>query len=152
MAKKTTQELLKILNRTKPENLSDYFKDNKRDLLWQENPFVNYMKQMRSSHRCSLQDVFTRAKFPLSYGYQLMEGTKHTRQRDYILRFCFATHMTLAETQTALTLYGMNQLYVRIPRDAVLIMAFQNKLYDIAEVNALLTASEMNPLKNSTSR
>ena len=59
--------------------------------------------------------------------------------------------MTLEETQRALTLYGMAPLYPRIPRDAVLMIAFNKRCGSILEVNALLASHKLPTLKTSGS-
>ena len=50
------------------------------------------------------------------------------------------------ETQEALILYGMAPLHGRLPRDAVLMVAIQNGIYDLSEVNRLLERCGQPPL------
>ena len=49
--------------------------------------------------------VFLKADIPERYGYKLLSGEKHTKQRDVILRICYAAEFTLKETQRALRKY-----------------------------------------------
>ena len=58
---------------------------------------------------------------------------------------CLAAEFLLDETQMALILYGMAPLCGRIPRDAAFIVAFQNKIYNIHEVDAILRENDLPP-------
>lgn len=89
------------------------------------------------------------ADIPERFGYKIIAEEKHTKQRDFIIRLCYAVGMDLEETQKALTLYGMAPLYARIPRDAVLMIAFNQHKGNILDVNALLSAHKLPTLKTS---
>ena len=110
-----------------------------------------YLHQIISRNGLTQQEVFIQADFPDRFGYKLLSEEKRTKQRDYILRICYAAKMTLEETQRALTLYGMAPLYPRIPRDAVLMIAFNKRCGSILEVNAMLASHKLPTLKTSGS-
>ena len=63
-----------------------------------------------------------------------------------ILRLCLAARFRLEEVQEALILYGMAPLHGRFPRDAALMVAVQNGVFDLREVNALLESCGQAPL------
>lgn len=149
MSKKSTDELEKILGRTSASNIEDYLTENRESLLSDERPFSAYMHEMIRKYGKTQQEVFLQADLPERFGYKLLSEEKHTKQRDYILRICYAAGMTLEETQKALTLYGMAPLYARIPRDAVLMIAFNQHKGSILDVNALLSAHKQATLKTS---
>lgn len=149
MSKKSTDELEKILGRTSASNIEDYLTENRESLLSDERPFSAYMHKMIRKYGKTQQEVFLQADLPERFGYKLLSEEKHTKQRDYILRICYAAGMTLEETQKALTLYGMAPLYARIPRDAVLMIAFNQHKGSILDVNALLSAHKQATLKTS---
>ena len=134
----TTEELDQVLNRCRPEDLPGYLEENPDRLYEGGRTFTEYMRTHLRSHELTQQEVFLSADIPERYGYKLISGEKHTRQRDIILRICLAAHFTLNEAQTALKLYGMAPLYSRIPRDAAMIIAFNTGMYDPYEVNRLL--------------
>ena len=90
-----------------------------------------------------------KADIPERYGYKLLSGEKHTRQRDVILRICYASELTLKETQRALRKYGMPELYAKISRDAMIMIAFNERPGSIIDVNALLKEHGMEPLRTS---
>ena len=81
------------------------------------------------------------------YGYKLLSGEKHTQQRDVILRICYAAEFTLAETQRALRKYQMPELYAKIPRDALLMIIFNERPGSIIDVNEMLKKNGFEPLR-----
>ncbi|MBP8720835.1 MAG: hypothetical protein KBH72_09315, partial [Lachnospiraceae bacterium] len=83
------------------------------------------------------------------YGYKLLSGEKRTRQRDVILRICYAAKFSLAETQRALKKYEMPELYAKVPRDALLMIAFNERPGSILDVNDLLNQKGLQPLRTS---
>lgn len=93
--------------------------------------------------------MFLNADIPERYGYKLLSGEKHTKQRDVILRICYAAELTLEETQRALKKYEMPELYAKLPRDALLMIMFNERPGSIIDVNALLKENGMEPLRTS---
>lgn len=150
MFDKRTDDLLNTLKENDPRRADKWIETYESELMTCNNPFAAYMRKMFHEHKIRQQDVFLKADFSQRYGYRLISGEKRTRQRDYILRICLAAEFTLQETQRALQIYGMSGLYARIPRDAVLIMAIENGIYDIARINELLDKQHMPSLKAST--
>ena len=124
-------------------------KENEESLLREDRPFCAYIKELIREKNLRQQDIFIQADIPERYGYKLLSGEKRTRQRDVILRICYAAELTLEETQHALMLYGMSPLYARIPRDAVLMIAFNRHAGNILDVNAMLKEQGMELLRTS---
>ncbi|MDY4490370.1 MAG: hypothetical protein SPE19_07575 [Candidatus Faecousia sp.] len=151
MEKKSTNELNQILSHVTPDCIGDFLQKQSGSMIDQEKPFAQYLHQIISRNGLTQQEVFIQADFPDRFGYKLLSEEKRTKQRDYILRICYAAKMTLEETQRALTLYGMAPLYPRIPRDAVLMIAFNKRCGSILEVNALLASHKLPALKTSGS-
>ena len=147
--KKTTNTLTNILKKTKPEHLDTYFKNNAEEVLEQDNPFAAYMRSTVREKGLRFQEVFLRADVSEGYGYKLISGEKHTRQRDTILKLCLGAGFTLDETQRALKIYGMSPLYARFPRDAVLISAISAGTREPAEINRLLEQNGQPQLRES---
>ena len=138
MLNKPTEELEELLERTSPEELGAYLKDNARYLAGEGKSFYYYMKDMLEEHRVKLKDVYSFAGVSESYGSKILTMEKHTTDRDLILRFCIAGHLLLDETNRALKLYGMRELYAKDPRDACLIVALLNRNHDMGEIDSLL--------------
>lgn len=58
--------------------------------------------------------------------------------------------MSLKETQRALKLYGMTELYPKIKRDVLLIVALGQKMFNIDEVNEMLVKEGEAPLYDTS--
>ena len=129
----------------RPKDLKDFLSRNADDLIRSEHPFTDYMRVKLEEKGILQQDVFLAADLPERYGYKLISMQKHTTQRDTILRLCLAARFDLNETDEALILYGMAPLHARIPRDAAFIVAFQNRVYDIHDVDAILRENDLPP-------
>ncbi len=147
MTNKLEDKLIKVNVAT----IAAFFKENKDDMVNNEYAFAEYMRQMIKMKGVSQQDIFLYADIPERYGYKLISQEKHTRQRDIILRICYSANFTLDETQKALRLYGMPELYVEFPRDAMLMVVFRDRPGDVIKVNALLRKNGLEPLRSSGS-
>jgi hypothetical protein len=99
MENKSTNELENILKRTSAADIGQYLTQNEQELLTQQKPFTAYMHQMLRLHGKTQQEVFLQADLPERFGYKLLSGEKHTKQRDYILRICYAAGMDLSDLQ-----------------------------------------------------
>lgn len=138
-----TQQLLRIT----PAEFSMFLKQHEAELICSKRPFTDYMRERFRQKEIQQQEAFIQADLPMSYGYKLISGEKHTRQRDTILRICLAAKFNLSQTQEALTLYGMSQLHYRIPRDMAFIVAINNRMFDIHSVDMFLHENGLLPLK-----
>lgn len=133
------------------DSISEFFEENKEEMVNDDYAFSEYMRQIFKEKGVLQQDVFLYADIPERYGYKLIAQHKHTRQRDIILRICYSAHFSLDETQKALRLYGMPELYVEFPRDALIMVIFRDRPGDIIDVNSLLRKNGMKPLRSSGS-
>ena len=149
MDDKTTAKLENILKSAYTFEAGKYLKENEESLLREEKRFSAYMKKLIKEKNLRQQDIFIQADVPERYGYKILSEEKHTRQRDVVLRICYAAELTLEETQHALMLYGMWPLYARIPRDAVLMIAFNRHSGNILDVNAMLKEQGLELLRTS---
>lgn len=147
MGEKNTDELEKVLQSTHIKNFDAYCKENAVGSV--EGDFTVYMKNIFSEKKLTQQLVFLRADVPERYGYKLLSGEKRTRQRDIILRICYAAEMSLAQTQQALRKYEMPELYAKLPRDALLMIIFNERPGDVLEVNEILKEHGMETLRTS---
>lgn len=140
---KNTDDLMNTLQSTSPSELKDYLQEHFRE---GEPAFPSYIDMLLEQKKLKRQDVLIKANLPQKYGYKLLTGEAHTTDRDKILRICFSMEMTLKETQRALKLYGMNELYPKIKRDVLLIVALGQKNFDIDQVNDMLIREGESPL------
>lgn len=149
MNEKNTEELNNVLGKTHLSGYEKYCKENKESMISEASSFQTYVKNILCEKKITLQRVFLCADIPERYGYKLMTGEKHTKQRDVILRICYAAELSLEETQRALKKYGMPELYAKIPRDALLMILFNERPGSIIDVNAWLKEKGMEPLRTS---
>ena len=138
MQEKATDELDKILANVRPEQINTYYKNNRQYMAEGKKAFYYYMKDVLESKNILLKDVYSFAGVTESYGSKILTMEKHTKNRDLIIRFCIAGHFLLGETNRALKLYGMSPLYAKDKRDACLIVAINNRKYDLFEIDNLL--------------
>lgn len=149
MNKKNTEELEKILKSTHVTELQRYLSDNGENIVTSKRPFSDYIRERIKAKGLKQQEVFLEADIPERYGYKLITEEKRTRQRDVILRLCYAAQMTLEETQKALKYYRMPELYARIPRDALIMIALNERPGSIIDVNTFLKKNGMEVLRSS---
>ncbi len=135
MQSKPTDELNKLLENMKPDEIDTYLAENNEYLADGERPFYDYMKRTIHDKGIKLKDVYQFAGFSESFGSKLLSQDKHTKDRDMIIRLCLAGHLTWDETNRALKLYGFSELYAKDPRDACLIVQINNRIYDIYRIN-----------------
>ena len=130
----------------RPEELGDLLRRMQKDLITSEHPFADFMRERLRDKGILQQNVFLAADLPERYGYKLIAEQKRTRQRDVILRLCLPAEFTPEETNEALIRYGLAPLYVRFPRDLVIHVAMENRIFEIHEVDALLREHGLAPL------
>lgn len=149
MNKKNTKDLENVLMSTHIKDFDEYCKSNSDSMMLEENAFSTYMKTLIKKKGNLLQTVFLKADIPERYGYKLLSGEKKTKQRDVILRICYAADFDLEETQVALRMYEMPELYAKIPRDALLMIIFNEHPGSILDVNEIINKKGFSPLRTS---
>ena len=137
--------LMEQLLQTTPEGFKTFLSEHESSLIQSKRPFTDYMRATFRKKDISQQNVFLAADLPERYGYKLISGEKRTEKRDTILRICLAAEFQLDEVQEALMLYGMSPLHERIPRDMAFIVAFNCRIYDIHDVDAILRENDLPP-------
>ena len=142
----TLEERLKGL---RMRDIEQFLEDNKKEMLKEERAFADYMRAKIKEKGLSQQDVFLKADIPERYGYKLISQEKHTKQRDIIIRICYAAGFTLEETQRALHLYQMPELFPEFARDAMIMVAINDRPGSIIELNMMLKRNGMDPLRSS---
>ncbi len=138
MKQKPTNELDDLLSQIKPKQLKAYLKENDPYMANGEKPFYHYMKDTIREKNMQLNTVYSIAGYSESYGGQILRMEKHTVSRDHIIRICVAAHFSWEETNRALKLYGLNELYSKDPRDACIIVAINNRRFDLSQMDDLL--------------
>lgn len=151
MLEKPTEELDKLLKSTKPDRLNDYLSANRTSMA-EGKAFYYYMKDVIESKGILLKDVYSFAGMTESWGGKILTMERHTKNRDVIIRMCVAGRFTLEETNRALKLYGMTELYSRVPRDACLIVAIHNRKYNLGDIDEMLINSGFSRLSTEENK
>ena len=138
MQKKSTDELNDLLENMKPDQIDSYLKDNSKYMADDKKAFYYYMKDVLDEKNIRLKDVYSFAGVTESYGSKIVTMEKHTKDRDLIIRLCLAGHFNWDETNRALKLYGLSELYAKDSRDACLIVAINNRIFDMYEIDEML--------------
>jgi hypothetical protein len=138
LQKKSTNELNDLLENMKPDQLDSYLKDNSKYMADEKKAFYYYMKDVLDEKNIKLKDVYSFAGVTESYGSKIVTMEKHTKDRDLIIRLCLAGHFNWDETNRALKLYGLSELYAKDPRDACIIVAVNNRIFDMYEIDEML--------------
>ena len=138
MQEKSTNELDEMLENMKPSELSGFYKENSKYLADDKKAFYYYFKDVIESKNIMLKDVYSFAYVSESWGSKIISTERHTTNRDLILRLCIAGHFTLEEINRALKLYGMTPLYAKDKRDASIIVAINNRIYDLSDLDDVL--------------
>lgn len=142
----STSSLLDVLKSADMRDIPQY---SQAYLQGSEPSFAAYMDELIAAKGLKRQDIFQRADLPQKYGYKLLTGESHTRDRDKLLRLFFAMELTFAQVRRALALYGMPALYPKRKRDAILIIAFNRGYTSVDEVNRLLAENGESELNRS---
>lgn len=106
------------------------------DRLPQYDSFLAYYRTLEKVQNRTPSGLQKASAMERSYFYHVMDGTKNPG-RDKILRLCLAAGLDEDETRRALEAGGVQILYARSRRDAVIQYAIVNHL-SVLETNLLL--------------
>ena len=97
--------------------------------------FVTFMQNMFDKYGKKKKDIANITGISTDYLYKVLNGSKKTNERDYIIAICIATGMNHAETQHALTINNMHTLDESDLRDLILSRSIIDKrsFHDINE-------------------
>lgn len=153
MKEKSTNELDEMLKNMKIDELENYYKENHEYIADAKKSFTYYMKDVIEkkniiigSRNLQYKDIYSFAGVSESYGEKILNMEKHTKNRDLIIRFCVAAHFQLNEINTALKLYDMKPLYAKDKRDACIIVAINNRKYDLGDIDEILEKQNLTKL------
>lgn len=80
---------------------------------------AEYLQELLEAKRLKRAEVVRMANLNETFGYQIFTGTRHP-SRDKVLQIAFAMALTLRETNRALRLAGVSELYCKDRRDAII--------------------------------
>ncbi len=144
--KKTTDALEEILTASGAQPAEDILEEYAGKMITEERPFTAYVRERLREKGIQQKELFIKANISERMGRRLISGEKHTTDRDIILRICIAGKFSVDETQRALKLYGMAPLYVKLPRDAVIMHAVAHERRDLWDLDEQLMSNGMERL------
>ena len=127
MEEPLTDELLaELLSAPDPKAFADKHKITVRTL-------PEYLQTLLAAHNLKRSDVIREAQLNETYGYQIFMGQRKPT-RDKVLALAFAMGCTLLEAGRLCQAAGVNPLYAKNRRDAILIFCLDNS-YSLQRTN-----------------
>ena len=120
MEEPLTEELLaELLSAPDPKTFADKNKITVRNL-------PEYLQTLLDAHGLKRAEVIREAQLNETYGYQIFMGQRKPA-RDKVLALAFAMGCSLLEASRLCQSAGVNPLYAKNRRDAILIFCLDNK-------------------------
>lgn len=145
MRDKSTDELMNVLQNLDIKDINAVYSE---DYLGSVRDFPSLMDTIIELKGLVRKDIFQRADIAWREGYKILRGEVRTANRDKLLRLFLAMEFSLKQVQRALVLYEMPELHPRKKRDAVFIIAFNQRQYSVDQLNERLLELGLEQLKN----
>lgn len=137
---KPTNELNKTLNNINNKDSLKNFINHSDIISTKSQAFVDYFFSLPDVQKIGSSVIRDRCSFAIEYHYyyEIKRGNSHKKiGRDKILALCLSAELALEEVNRCLKLGGVNILYSRNRRDAIIIYAIKKHLL-LNETNELL--------------
>ena len=135
MNENETVELMSILKNIDDESYLDEFvkitSTNFSDLS-----LPNFFQNICKQKGISKSDLIKNAEIVRTYGYHILNGTKNP-SRDNLFKLCISASLDIEESNKALKLGNVGQLYPKNPRDSIIIFGINKKL-NLFQIDELL--------------
>ena len=131
--KKSTDDLLKSLK--SKHNIEDFFKENDSELIFDK---LSDMIEFFMNQKGIKKSDVVRQSMLGNYAYSIINGNRTNPNRDKMIMLCFGLKLTSAEANLLLRMSSNGELYVRNPRDSVLIYSLDRTLSVIDTNNKLV--------------
>ena len=145
MNTKNTEEINEIIKTVRAKEISDFLAKEVRDNLPSISEF--FSRYLQDHHLLAAQ-VIKDSNMSPDYAYAIMNGNRKNPARDRVIALCLAMHMSLDEAQQALKLCK-TFLYAKDKRDAVIIVCFNQRIFDVNEVNLILSDFNLKELETT---
>lgn len=121
MEEPLTEDLLgELLDAPSPVSFTDEHGIAERSLS-------EYLHQLLDEKGLERIDVIRAAGLNETFGYQIFMGQRHPK-RNKVLQLVFAMHLSLREANRLLQAAGVNELYCKNRRDAIIIFCLDRGL------------------------
>lgn len=140
----TTGRLVDILQNVKSEK--DAAKFIQEHTVGTYHSFPEYFNDYIVRNQLDLSQVKERSGISRNYIYNILNGDRKPG-RDKILALCIAAGMTFSEINKGLRIAGEGTLYPKNERDARIVIAVNNRINNIVELNLLLEEAGLDIIK-----
>lgn len=125
MDERTTSELVRVLKNIR--NAEELEKYTKEEIQGQADAFYTYFNSYLEKKKISKAEVIQKSGIARTYGYQILQGER-CPSRDKVLALALAAGMDKKEVNRCLKIAGMNELYPKVRRDAIILFALDKSL------------------------
>ena len=139
---KSTEYLMNKLNTVTAQNFKSYLKEPEVD---SRTNLSKYLLEFLGKKDLSQADVIKKSGLSRGYANNIFNGNRENPSREKLLTLCVACGMNVVETNRALKLAKVSELYAKNSRDAAIIVCLNNG-YDIFDVNIFLEDNGMSLL------
>lgn len=130
---KTTGELLEILKSKK--DYSEFFNEEKHEMIFKS--VSEYLNFLLEEKKMTKSEVIKNSNIDRTYAYQLFNGTRDKPSRNKMLMLAIGMHLSIDETQKLLKISELAELYIRLPRDSVILHCLE-KGFSLDDTNLYL--------------
>lgn len=131
---KSTEELTNILKSKK--SYTDFFQEEVGELEFKT--IAEYLDMLLSEKKLQKNEVIARSNLDRNYAYQIFNGRKTNPSRDKMIMLSIGMGLTLEETRKLLKVLSLSDLYIRNPRDSIIMYCLVQK-NDLIETNETLS-------------
>jgi len=139
---KSTEYLMHKLNTFTAKDFKNYLKEPEVD---SRKNLSSYLLEYLGKNNLSQAEVIRKSGLSRGYANNIFNGNRENPSREKLLTLCVACGMNTLETNRALKLAGVSELYPKNSRDAAIIVCL-NSGYDIFDVNIFLEDNGMSLL------
>lgn len=131
----TTSRLENILKSIKSDEDIQAYMDRYTDGGYKT--FAEYFNSYLIRNHLEFSEVMDRSNISRNYFYNIVNGDRNPG-RDKIIALCIGAGMNLKETNRALKIAREGVLYPKEPRDARIMIAINNGIKTVTEMNIIL--------------
>gem|GEM_PF-170731 len=99
---------------------------------------AEYLDMLLSEKKLQKNEVIARSNLDRNYAYQIFNGRKTNPSRDKMIMLSIGMGLTLEETRKLLKVSSLSDLYIRNPRDSIIMYCLVQK-NDLIETNETLS-------------
>lgn len=130
---KSTNELMEILKSKR--SYEEFFKEEIGEFCFSS--LAEYLELLMNEKGLKKSDVILKSNLDKNYAYQIFNGNKTNPSRDKLIMLAFGMGLSLNETRKLLKIANQGDLYIRSPRDSIILFCL-NKGYSLMTANEYL--------------